>query len=78
VGAAAAHRLFLGHPTTNERLAKEGCALVVISSELPEVLALCDRVGVMREGRLVHTIDDCTGLTEGLLMKYASGEVAVV
>jgi ABC-type sugar transport system ATPase subunit len=58
------------------RLAGEGCALLVISSELPEILALSDRMGVMREGRLVHTIDDCSGLTEDLLMKYASGEVA--
>ena len=58
------------------RLAKDGCALLVISSELPEILALCDRVGIMREGRLVHTIDDCSGLTEDLLMKFASGEVA--
>jgi ABC-type sugar transport system ATPase subunit len=58
------------------RLASEGCALLVISSELPEILALSDRMGVMREGRLVQTIDDCSGLTEDLLMKYASGEVA--
>ncbi|MBV9490366.1 MAG: sugar ABC transporter ATP-binding protein [Verrucomicrobia bacterium] len=59
------------------RLAKDGCALLVISSELPEVLALCDRVGVMREGRLAQTIDDTSGLNEDLLMKYASGEVAL-
>jgi ABC-type sugar transport system ATPase subunit len=58
------------------RLAREGCALLVISSELPELLALCDRIGVMRGGRLVQTIDDCSDLTEDLLMKYASGEVA--
>jgi ABC-type sugar transport system ATPase subunit len=58
------------------RLASEGCALLVISSELPEILALSDRMGVMREGRLVQTIDDFSGLTEDLLMKYASGEVA--
>jgi ABC-type sugar transport system ATPase subunit len=57
------------------RLAKDGCALLVISSELPEILALCDRIGVMRGGRLVQTIDDCSNLTEDLLMKYASGEV---
>jgi ABC-type sugar transport system ATPase subunit len=57
------------------RLAKDGCALLVISSELPEILALCDRIGVMRGGRLVRTIDDCSNLTEDLLMKYASGEV---
>jgi ABC-type sugar transport system ATPase subunit len=58
------------------RLAKDGCALLVISSELPEILALCDRIGVMRGGRLVRTIDDCSNLTEDLLMKYASGEVS--
>ena len=57
------------------RLAKDGCALLVISSELPEILALCDRIGVMRGGRLVQIIDDCSNITEDLLMKYASGEV---
>jgi len=31
------------------RLAKDGCALLVISSELPEVLALCDRIGICGE-----------------------------
>ena len=60
------------------RLAKEGCAILVISSELPEVMAVSDRVGVMRGGRLVQTIDDCSGLTEDVLMKYASGEVKLV
>ena len=34
-------------------LAGEGVAVLVISSELPEVLTLADRVLVMREGRLV-------------------------
>ncbi len=34
-------------------LAREGIAVLVISSELPEVLTLADRVLVMREGRLV-------------------------
>ncbi|MGH2835530.1 MAG: sugar ABC transporter ATP-binding protein, partial [Solirubrobacteraceae bacterium] len=34
-------------------LAEEGVAVLVISSELPEVLALADRVLVMREGRIV-------------------------
>ncbi len=35
------------------RLAAEGRAIIVISSDLPEVMALADRVGVMWEGRLV-------------------------
>jgi len=35
------------------RLAAEGLAILLISSELPEILAMSDRVLVMREGRLV-------------------------
>ena len=31
-------------------LASQGVAIVVISSELPEVIGICDRVVVMREG----------------------------
>lgn len=37
-------------------LAKEGKAILLISSELPELLALCDRVLVMAEGRLTAEI----------------------
>jgi rhamnose transport system ATP-binding protein len=37
-------------------LATDGVAVLVISSELPEVLAVADRILVMREGRLVSTI----------------------
>ena len=36
-----------------EALAGQGVAILVISSELPEVLRLADRILVMREGRLV-------------------------
>jgi rhamnose transport system ATP-binding protein len=43
-------------------LAKQGVAVIVISSDLPEVLALADRVLVMREGRQMGIFDiaDCT------------------
>jgi rhamnose transport system ATP-binding protein len=34
-------------------LAAQGVAVIIISSDLPEVLSLADRVLVMREGRLV-------------------------
>jgi len=37
-------------------LAREGKAILLISSELPELLALCDRVLVMAEGRLTAEI----------------------
>lgn len=38
------------------RLAREGTAILLISSEMPEVLALSDRVLVMRSGRIVGEI----------------------
>jgi ABC-type sugar transport system ATPase subunit/ribose/xylose/arabinose/galactoside ABC-type transport system permease subunit len=41
-------------------LAVAGHAIVLISSDLPEILAQCDRVGVFREGRLVATCDPRT------------------
>ena len=43
-------------------LASEGVAILVISSDLPEVLALADRVLVMREGRQagILPIEDAT------------------
>ncbi|MDX6740705.1 sugar ABC transporter ATP-binding protein [Actinocorallia sp. A-T 12471] len=37
------------------RLADDGIGVLLVSSELPEVLGLADRVVVLREGRAVHT-----------------------
>ncbi|MEU8675065.1 sugar ABC transporter ATP-binding protein [Streptomyces sp. NPDC048560] len=39
------------------RLADEGLAVLLVSSEVPEVLGLADRVLVLREGRVVHAAD---------------------
>lgn len=33
-------------------LAKQGISIIVISSELPEVMGVCDRLFVMREGEI--------------------------
>ena len=38
------------------RLAAEGVAVIVISSDLPEVLALADRIITMREGRVTGEV----------------------
>ena len=38
-------------------LAERGVAIVLISSDLPEVLGLADRVGVMRDGKLAGILD---------------------
>ena len=39
-----------------ERLAREGRAVIVVSSELPEVIRVSDRVLVMRQGRISATL----------------------
>jgi len=40
-----------------ERLAESGVAIVMISSELPELLGMADRIAVMRRGRLAGIVD---------------------
>jgi ABC-type sugar transport system ATPase subunit len=52
-------------------LAREGRAVVVISSDLPEVLAVADRVVVMREGRVSGELDGREASEEGV-MRLAS------
>lgn len=39
--------------TIINRLASEGKCIVLISSELPEILGICDRIYIMNEGRIV-------------------------
>ena len=54
-----------------ELLAK-GVAVVVISSELPEILGLADRVVVMRSGVITGTLSGAD-LNEETIMAYATG-----
>lgn len=54
-------------------LAKRGLSILVVSSELPEILSLCDRVLVLKEGRLVGTLRNDSGLTQEIVMAYAAG-----
>ncbi len=53
-------------------LAGQGVAILVISSDLPEVLSLADRVLVMREGRLVGEFPGPEA-TEEAVMRLAVG-----
>jgi rhamnose transport system ATP-binding protein len=53
-------------------LARDGIAILLISSELPEVLALSSRVVVMREGRVMATLDR-KDADERAVMMYATG-----
>ncbi|MFZ6026849.1 MAG: multiple monosaccharide ABC transporter ATP-binding protein [Chloroflexota bacterium] len=42
--------------TIISRLAAEGKGIIMISSELPEILGVCDRIYVMREGKIVGEV----------------------
>ncbi len=52
-------------------LARHGKAIVIISSELPEVLGVCDRILVMREGRVTGEITDVAAATQEQLLALA-------
>jgi ribose transport system ATP-binding protein len=57
----------------NELLAR-GAAIVMISSELPEVMGMSDRILVMREGRIVAELDGPTATQEGIMTLAAAAE----
>ncbi len=57
------------------RLANEGVAVMMISSELPEILGMSDRVLVMHEGAIVAELSGAEA-TEEQIMQYASGQRA--
>jgi ABC-type sugar transport system ATPase subunit len=56
-------------------LGRSGTAILVISSELPEVLAVADRILVMREGRITGELAGPEA-TEEKILRYASMSVA--
>ena len=58
-------------------LAANGVAVIMVSSELPEILGMSDRVIVMRQGRIVDRFDR-PGLTAERLAAAATGNVAAV
>lgn len=56
------------------KLAGEGKAIIMISSELPEVMGMADRILVMHEGVMTGMIDRKDFSSE-LILKYATSEV---
>jgi len=66
VGSKAAVHEFMAE------LAAQGLAVIMVSSEIPEILGMSDRVIVMREGRMVETYPRA-GLTPERLVRAAAG-----
>ena len=72
VGAKAEVHTIIGE------LASEGIGIIVISSDLPEVLALSDRVLVMREGRQMAIFDRDEADQERVMTAAMGGQVYAV
>lgn len=52
-----------------DHAAKEGAAILMASSYLPELLGTCDRIAVMRQGELVRIFDAHAVTSEQLIME---------
>lgn len=66
IGSKAAVHEFMAE------LAAQGLAIIMVSSELPEILGMSDRVIVMREGRMVAELSG-TDLQPETLVRHAAG-----
>ena len=54
------------------QLAKQGKYILMISSDMPELIAMCDRVIVMRQGKIVGEIGQ-DQLSEESILTYSIG-----
>ena len=54
-----------------DKLAQQGLSIVMISSEIPEVIGMCDRVIVMNKGRISGTFES-RELSQEVLLNTAS------
>jgi rhamnose transport system ATP-binding protein len=66
IGSKAAVHEFMAE------LVAEGLSVIMVSSELPEILGMSDRVIIMREGRMVKTFDN-NNLDAETLVRAAAG-----
>ena len=58
------------------QLVQEGKSIIMISSEMPEILGMCDRVIVLHEGKKMGELKN-QEITQERIMVYASGEKIV-
>lgn len=58
-------------------LASQGYGIILISSEMPEVLGMSDRIVVMREGRVTRILDRKDATQEAILEAAMVSKTAV-
>ncbi|ATE53468.1 multiple monosaccharide ABC transporter ATP-binding protein [Actinosynnema pretiosum] len=61
--------------TIINELAEQGLAVLVISSELPELLGLCDRVYALSSGRITGEVDRAEATQERLMQHMTQGQM---
>lgn len=67
IGSKAAVHDFMG------QLVADGLSVIMVSSELPEILGMSDRIVVMREGRIAAILDNDGALSAETLVSVAAG-----
>ena len=55
-----------------QQASQEGTAVLMVSSELGELIGLCDRILVLRDGQIYHELQT-NGLREADLLAYCHG-----
>ena len=54
---------------TVRTLSAQGCAMIMTSSDLPELIGMCDRILVLQDGRQTHLLEN-SGLTSATLLSH--------
>jgi ribose transport system ATP-binding protein len=67
IDVGAKHEIYL----LMNRLVSEGKSILMVSSELPEVLGMADRILVMHKGRITGELDNTTKVTQEQVMELA-------
>lgn len=57
-----------------DRMTKEGKSIILVSSDLPELIGMSDRILIMREGKIVMSLNRNESNQE-LILAYAAGGV---
>ena len=55
------------------KIVEGGTSVIIISSEIPELQAICDRIVIMREGRTVASLKRNEFENADTIMEYAIG-----
>ena len=69
IDVGAKHEIY----TIMNQLIEQGVCIVMISSDLPEILGMSDRIIVMREGKIAGELCNIEDFTQEKVMYYATG-----